>query len=197
MHSRMRCAHAAIFRQPPDAIVAEPDGKIRRGLARVGEAQQRQHAFRRVAPARQRRVDLDPHGGALVARTRPGSDARGARLRAGHRRVVRNPPRAGMRAVLRPGGPLDERRCVAPHRARASDAPRGRHPCPTPFQAHRLGVRLARATGVPTVESHHAYFEQCVAHYLPFRPLRCARRRAGCRASCATRSIISSYPARR
>ncbi len=40
----------------------------------------------------------------------------------------------------------------------------------TPFQAHRLGLRLARATGAPTVESYHTYFEQYVAHYLPFLP---------------------------
>lgn len=40
----------------------------------------------------------------------------------------------------------------------------------TPFQAHRLGVRLARATGTPTVESYHTYFEQYVAHYLPWLP---------------------------
>ena len=40
----------------------------------------------------------------------------------------------------------------------------------TPFQAHRLGVRLARACGAPVVESYHTYFEQYVAHYLPWLP---------------------------
>lgn len=40
----------------------------------------------------------------------------------------------------------------------------------TPFQAHRLGVRLAQRCGIPTVESYHTYFEQYVAHYLPFLP---------------------------
>ena len=40
----------------------------------------------------------------------------------------------------------------------------------TPFQAHRLGVWLARRDGVPAVESYHTYFEQYVAHYLPFLP---------------------------
>lgn len=40
----------------------------------------------------------------------------------------------------------------------------------TPFQAHRLGVRLARLTGRPTVESYHTYFEQYVGHYLPWAP---------------------------
>ncbi|MEO6366180.1 MAG: glycosyltransferase [Luteimonas sp.] len=40
----------------------------------------------------------------------------------------------------------------------------------TPFQAHTLGVRLARRIGRPTVESYHTYFEQYVAHYLPWLP---------------------------
>ena len=45
----------------------------------------------------------------------------------------------------------------------------------TPFQAHRLGVRLARATGTPSVESYHTYFELYVAHYLPWLPGRASR----------------------
>ncbi|MDO5505727.1 MAG: glycosyltransferase [Pseudoxanthomonas suwonensis] len=40
----------------------------------------------------------------------------------------------------------------------------------TPFQAHRLGVRLGRACGIPTVETYHTYFEEYVAHYLPWAP---------------------------
>lgn len=40
----------------------------------------------------------------------------------------------------------------------------------TPFRAHRLGVRLAKATGRPTVETYHTYFEEYVAHYLPWLP---------------------------
>jgi glycosyltransferase involved in cell wall biosynthesis len=40
----------------------------------------------------------------------------------------------------------------------------------TPFQAHRLGVRLSRLTGRPTVETYHTYFEQYVGHYLPWAP---------------------------
>jgi len=40
----------------------------------------------------------------------------------------------------------------------------------TPFQAHRLGVRLAKCTGAPTVETYHTYFEPYVAHYLPLLP---------------------------
>ncbi|MEZ0470320.1 glycosyltransferase [Luteimonas salinilitoris] len=40
----------------------------------------------------------------------------------------------------------------------------------TPFRAHQLGVRLARRTGRPTVETYHTYFEEYVAHYLPWLP---------------------------
>jgi glycosyltransferase involved in cell wall biosynthesis len=40
----------------------------------------------------------------------------------------------------------------------------------TPFRAHQLGVRLARETGLPTVETYHTYFEEYVAHYLPWFP---------------------------
>ncbi|MGH8077109.1 MAG: glycosyltransferase [Lysobacter sp.] len=51
----------------------------------------------------------------------------------------------------------------------------------TPFRAHRLGVRLARLTGRPTVETYHTYFEEYVGHYLPWAPsswLRWIARRA-------------------
>lgn len=40
----------------------------------------------------------------------------------------------------------------------------------TPFRAHALGVQLARATGLKTVETYHTYFEEYVAHYLPWLP---------------------------
>ncbi len=40
----------------------------------------------------------------------------------------------------------------------------------TPFRAHALGVRLAKRTGRPTVETYHTYFEEYVAHYLPWLP---------------------------
>lgn len=40
----------------------------------------------------------------------------------------------------------------------------------TPFRAHALGVRLARASGRPTVESYHTYFEEYIGHYLPWLP---------------------------
>lgn len=51
----------------------------------------------------------------------------------------------------------------------------------TPFRAHALGVALGRQLGCPTVETYHTYFEQYVAHYLPWLPgglLRWAARRA-------------------
>lgn len=40
----------------------------------------------------------------------------------------------------------------------------------TPFRAHALGVRLARASGRPAVESYHTYFEEYIGHYLPWLP---------------------------
>ncbi len=40
----------------------------------------------------------------------------------------------------------------------------------TPFRAHKLGVQLARRSGRPTVETYHTYFEEYVAHYLPWLP---------------------------
>src|SRR4249920_1939652 len=40
----------------------------------------------------------------------------------------------------------------------------------TPFLAHQLGVKLSRVTGRPTVETYHTYFEEYVAHYLPWLP---------------------------
>jgi glycosyltransferase involved in cell wall biosynthesis len=40
----------------------------------------------------------------------------------------------------------------------------------TPFAAHRAGLRLARAWGIPVVETYHTYFEAYLQHYLPFLP---------------------------
>src|SRR6476620_622789 len=40
----------------------------------------------------------------------------------------------------------------------------------TPFRGHTLGVRIARACGVPVVETYHTYFEEYAAHYLPWLP---------------------------
>ncbi|HEX6833432.1 MAG TPA: glycosyltransferase [Rudaea sp.] len=40
----------------------------------------------------------------------------------------------------------------------------------TPFRAHQLGVRLGRRMRIPTVESYHTFFEEYIAHYLPWFP---------------------------
>lgn len=40
----------------------------------------------------------------------------------------------------------------------------------TPFRAHSLGVKLAKLTGIPTVETYHTYFELYIALYLPWLP---------------------------
>lgn len=40
----------------------------------------------------------------------------------------------------------------------------------TPFRAHTLGVRIGRACSAPVVETYHTYFEEYVAHYLPWCP---------------------------
>jgi glycosyltransferase involved in cell wall biosynthesis len=45
----------------------------------------------------------------------------------------------------------------------------------TPFAAHRAGVRLARARGVPLVETWHTDFEHYFEHYLPLVPAPLAR----------------------
>ncbi len=45
----------------------------------------------------------------------------------------------------------------------------------TPFVAHYAGVQLARALGVPTVESYHTYFEEYLDKYLPWVPRRVLR----------------------
>jgi glycosyltransferase involved in cell wall biosynthesis len=74
--------------------------------------------------------------------------------------------------------PLDpEDRFVAPRRlARAAAG----LPCDlvhvqTPFSAHRAGIRLARARGVPLVETWHTDFEGYLEHYLPLFPHRWLR----------------------
>ena len=45
----------------------------------------------------------------------------------------------------------------------------------TPFAAHRAGVRLARARGVPLVETWHTDFEHYFEHYVRFVPKGFAR----------------------
>lgn len=40
----------------------------------------------------------------------------------------------------------------------------------TPFIAHYQGVSMARALGVPVVETYHTYFEEYLYHYVPLLP---------------------------
>lgn len=40
----------------------------------------------------------------------------------------------------------------------------------TPFVAHYAGLRLARALGLPVIESYHTYFEEYLYHYVPLLP---------------------------
>lgn len=45
----------------------------------------------------------------------------------------------------------------------------------TPFVAHYLGLKLARAARVPVVESYHTYFEEYLHHYVPLLPRQLTR----------------------
>lgn len=40
----------------------------------------------------------------------------------------------------------------------------------TPFVAHYVGLKIARALGLPVVETYHTFFEEYLHHYLPFLP---------------------------
>lgn len=40
----------------------------------------------------------------------------------------------------------------------------------TPFAAHRIGLRVARALGLKAVETYHTFFEEYLHHYLPVLP---------------------------
>ena len=40
----------------------------------------------------------------------------------------------------------------------------------TPFVAHHLGIKAARALRVPVVETYHTFFEEYLHHYLPALP---------------------------
>ena len=40
----------------------------------------------------------------------------------------------------------------------------------TPFVAHHMGLRLARRTGLPVVETYHTFFEEYLYHYVPLAP---------------------------
>lgn len=45
----------------------------------------------------------------------------------------------------------------------------------TPFVAHYLGLKLARALGLPTLVTYHTFFEEYLFHYLWFLPRRMMR----------------------
>lgn len=45
----------------------------------------------------------------------------------------------------------------------------------TPFVAHYAGLRIARAFGIPVVETYHTHFEEYLYHYLPWLPARWLR----------------------
>lgn len=40
----------------------------------------------------------------------------------------------------------------------------------TPFRAHYAGIELARALGIPCVETYHTFFEEYLYHYVPLLP---------------------------
>lgn len=48
----------------------------------------------------------------------------------------------------------------------------------TPFLAHRVGVKIANALGVPKVETYHTYFEEYFYHYIKFLPSSLLKRAA-------------------
>jgi glycosyltransferase involved in cell wall biosynthesis len=45
----------------------------------------------------------------------------------------------------------------------------------TPFVAHYYGVRLAKRTGLPLVETYHTFFEEYAEHYAAWLPARLGR----------------------
>src|SRR5688572_13470635 len=45
----------------------------------------------------------------------------------------------------------------------------------TPFVAHWLGIKAARALRVPVVETYHTFFEEYLHHYVPLLPASIAR----------------------
>lgn len=40
----------------------------------------------------------------------------------------------------------------------------------TPFVAHYAGIKIARALGIPCVETYHTFFEEYLYHYIPLLP---------------------------
>lgn len=70
----------------------------------------------------------------------------------------------------------------------------------TPFLAHYAGRRIARALGVPVVETYHTFFEEYADKYVPLLPAPWLRRlaRAWSRAQCnhVDHLVVPSLPMR-
>ncbi|MHB1231092.1 MAG: glycosyltransferase [Burkholderiales bacterium] len=68
----------------------------------------------------------------------------------------------------------------------------------TPFVAHYAGLKLARALGVPSVETYHTFFEEYLFHYVPLLPKGLMRylARAFSRSQCAALDglVVPSQP---
>jgi glycosyltransferase involved in cell wall biosynthesis len=68
----------------------------------------------------------------------------------------------------------------------------------TPFVAHYAGLQLARALGIPAVETYHTFFEEYLFHYVPLvpRPVMRYLARAFSRGQCAAVDglIVPSRP---
>ena len=68
----------------------------------------------------------------------------------------------------------------------------------TPFIAHYAGLKIARALGVPVVETYHTFFEEYLFHYVPLLPKAFMRylARAFSRSQCAALDglIVPSQP---
>jgi 1,2-diacylglycerol 3-alpha-glucosyltransferase len=68
----------------------------------------------------------------------------------------------------------------------------------TPFVAHYAGLKIARALGVPCVETYHTFFEEYLFHYVPVLPKAMMRylARAFSRSQCAALDglVVPSQP---
>lgn len=68
----------------------------------------------------------------------------------------------------------------------------------TPFVAHYLGLKLARAMGIPCVETYHTFFEEYLHHYVPLLPRALtrmvARRFSRHQGNCLDGMVVPSQP---
>ena len=156
----------------------------------------------RVLPAGQRRFDVDPHLRQGAGRAGPPRHPGRAGLRRGAREEqaprdaefgpLRGRPAAGAHDLLRSGRSPDHRRARCA-RLRVSRTATGTWCTSTRHSAPISSACASRAPAArPVVETYHTYFEEYVAHYLPWCPAGMLRfvARARCRASCAARSTI-------